>query len=62
MSLSFYKPKRNTEKMYTVRWTKFGVEYTNFFHAAATERFRTNTITTLVAEDGTKAPLMMIKQ
>jgi len=40
------------KKRYTVRWTKFGDENTKFFHAAATERFRQNTITSLETEDG----------
>ena len=40
------------KKRYTVRWTKFGDENTKFFHAAATERFRQNTITRLETEDG----------
>ena len=40
------------KKRYTVRWTKFGDENTKFFHAAATERFRQNTITSLETQDG----------
>lgn len=40
------------KKRYTVRWTKFGDESTNFFHAAATERYRLNTITSIDTEDG----------
>lgn len=39
-------------KRYTIRWTKFGDESTKFFHAAATERFRQNTITSIDTEDG----------
>jgi hypothetical protein len=39
-------------KRYTVRWTKFGDENTTFFHAAATERYMFNTITTLDTQDG----------
>jgi hypothetical protein len=39
--------KEYWRKRYTVRWTKFGNESTNFFHAAATERYRLNTITSL---------------
>jgi len=39
-------------KRYTIRWTKFGVENTKFFHAAATERYRQNTITSLETQDG----------
>jgi hypothetical protein len=44
--------KEYWKKRYTIRWTKFGDENTKFFHAAATERFRQNTITSLEAEDG----------
>jgi hypothetical protein len=40
------------KKRYTVRWTKLGDESTKFFHTAATERFRINTITSLNLEDG----------
>jgi hypothetical protein len=40
------------KKRYTIRWTKFGDESTNFFHAAATERYRQNIITSLEAQDG----------
>jgi hypothetical protein len=36
---------------YTVRWTKFSDENTNFFHAATTERYRINTIMSLQNED-----------
>jgi hypothetical protein len=36
-----------------VRWAKLGDESTKFFHAAATERFRINTITSLDSQDGT---------
>lgn len=35
-----------------MRWTKFGDESTSFFHAAVTERYRINTITSLEMEDG----------
>jgi hypothetical protein len=35
------------KQRYTVRWTKFGDESTSFFHAAATERFRINNISSL---------------
>jgi hypothetical protein len=35
-----------------VRWTKLGDESTQKFHAAATERYRLNTITSLDADDG----------
>jgi hypothetical protein len=35
-----------------VRWTKLGDESSKFFHAAATERLRINTITSLDLEDG----------
>jgi len=37
--------KEYWKKRYTVRWTKLGDEGTKFFHAAATERYRINTIT-----------------
>jgi hypothetical protein len=39
-------------KRYTVRWTKSGDENTTFFHAAAIDRYRLNTITTLDTQDG----------
>jgi hypothetical protein len=42
----------NTEKRYTVRWTKLGDESTKFFHAAATEHYRINTITSLITKEG----------
>ena len=35
-----------------MRWTKLGDEGTKFFHAAATERYRLNTITSLETDDG----------
>jgi hypothetical protein len=35
-----------------VRWTKLGDESIKFFHAAATKRYITNTITSLEDEDG----------
>jgi hypothetical protein len=35
-----------------VRWTKLGDESTKFFHAAATERYRNNIITSLDSKDG----------
>jgi hypothetical protein len=35
-----------------VRWTKLGDESTKFFHAAATERYKNNIITSLDLEDG----------
>ena len=44
--------KEYWKKRYTIRWTKFSDESTNFFHAAATERYRLNTITSLETEDG----------
>jgi hypothetical protein len=44
--------KEYWKKRYTVRWIKLGNESTKFFHAAATERFRINTITSLDTEDG----------
>jgi hypothetical protein len=37
---------------YTVRWVQFGDEPTKFFHAAATERYRHNTITSLQDDQG----------
>jgi hypothetical protein len=40
------------KKRYTIRWTKFGDENTDFFHVAATERYRHNTITSLETQDG----------
>lgn len=39
-------------KRFTVRWVNFGDEDTKFFHTAATERFKINTITQLETEDG----------
>jgi hypothetical protein len=44
--------KEYWRKRYTVRWTKFGDESTKKFHAAATERYRLNTITSLDTLDG----------
>jgi hypothetical protein len=38
--------------MNTIRWTKLGDESSKKFHAAATERYRLNTITSLVTPDG----------
>jgi hypothetical protein len=40
------------KQRYTVRWTKLRDESTKFFHAAATERYRLNTITSLDTEEG----------
>jgi hypothetical protein len=40
------------KKRYIVRWTKLGDETTKIFYAAATERFRINTITSMDVEDG----------
>lgn len=40
------------KNVYTFRWTKLGDEGTKFFHAAATQRYRIDTITSLTAEDG----------
>jgi len=40
------------KQRYTVRWTKLGDECTEFFHAAATERYRNNSITSLESEHG----------
>jgi hypothetical protein len=37
---------------YTVRWVQFGDEHTKFFHAAATERYRLNTIKSIKDEEG----------
>jgi hypothetical protein len=34
-----------------MRWIKLGDESTKFFHAATTERYRLNTITSLIIED-----------
>lgn len=39
-------------KRYTVRWVTLGDDDTKFFHAAATERYRINTITQIEGEDG----------
>ena len=47
------KKKIFWRQRYTVRWTKFGDENTCVFHAAATERFRFNTITGLEDQNGT---------
>jgi hypothetical protein len=44
--------KEYWRKRYTVRWTKFGDESRIFFHAAATECYRFNTITSLDTVDG----------
>ena len=44
--------KEYWNKRYTIRWTKMGDEGTKKFHAAATERYRINTITNLIVEDG----------
>jgi hypothetical protein len=43
--------KEYRKKRYTVRWIKLGDESTKFFHVAAIERFRLNTITSLDTED-----------
>ncbi|KAG8065839.1 hypothetical protein GUJ93_ZPchr0004g39316 [Zizania palustris] len=40
------------KQFYTVRWTKFGDENTRFFHAAATDRLRHNTISSIARPDG----------
>jgi hypothetical protein len=40
------------KQRYTTRWTKLGDESTKFFHAAATERYRLNTITSLETQEG----------
>jgi hypothetical protein len=47
--------KEYWRKRYTLRWTKFGDESTKKFHAAATERYRLNTITSLDTGDGRTA-------
>lgn len=39
------------KKRYTVRWTKFGDGSTKFFQAAAAERYRISTITSLESEN-----------
>jgi hypothetical protein len=48
--LQFQKGYR--KKWYTIRWIKLGDESTKFFHAATTERYRINTITSLETEEG----------
>lgn len=40
------------KKRYTVRWFQCGGDNTKFFHAAASERFRRNSISTLKLQDG----------
>jgi hypothetical protein len=37
---------------YTERWVTLGDEYTKFFHAAATNRYRHNVVADLVDEEG----------
>jgi hypothetical protein len=44
--------KEYWRQRYTVRWTKLGDQSTKFFHAAATERYRINTITSIDTNDG----------
>jgi hypothetical protein len=44
--------KEYWKKRHTLRWTKLGDESTKLFYAAATERFRLNTITSLDTSDG----------
>lgn len=44
--------KEYRRKRYTIRWTKFGDEGTSFFHAAATVRYRINTITSIDTNTG----------
>jgi hypothetical protein len=39
-------------KRYTIRWVKLGDENTKFFQAAATERYRINTITSIESDEG----------
>jgi hypothetical protein len=47
-----HNQKTSWKQRYTVRWTKLGDESTKFFHAATTERYRNNTITSIISEDG----------
>jgi hypothetical protein len=44
--------KEYWRQRYTVRWTKLGDESTKFFHAAATGRYRINSIAYLDAAEG----------
>jgi hypothetical protein len=44
--------KEYWRQRYTVRWTKLGDESTKFFHAAATERYRINSIASLDTAEG----------
>ncbi|XP_073355187.1 uncharacterized protein [Aegilops tauschii subsp. strangulata] len=41
------------KKRYTVRWFKCGGDNTKFFHSAASERYRKNSIASLKLQDGT---------
>jgi hypothetical protein len=43
---------RYWRKRCTIRWMKQGEENTKFFHAMATERYRRNSIASLVSDDG----------
>jgi G3E family GTPase len=44
--------KEYWRQRYTIRWTKLGDQSTKIFHAAATERYRINTITSIDTNDG----------
>jgi hypothetical protein len=46
-------------KRCTIRWVKLGEHNTKFFHAKATERFRRNFISSLVAPDVGKSVIMI---
>jgi hypothetical protein len=43
---------RYWRKRCTIRWMKQGDENTKFFHAMATERYRRNSIASLVSDEG----------
>jgi hypothetical protein len=61
LKLHGYK-KEYWKKRYILRWTKMGGEGTKFFHAAATERYRINTISSLIADDGRTITNIVKKQ
>jgi hypothetical protein len=44
--------KNHWKQRYTIRWTEFRDESTKFFHVAAIERYRLNTITSPDTQDG----------
>jgi hypothetical protein len=44
--------KQYWKKRCTIRWTKFGDENSNFFQAMATERYRRNSISALINDQG----------